>query len=64
MQQVIRIDLKIRKGTENPILFRFSVPFRLHKPVSLYEFGAWESFDFRILPYTIRSPGKGECYEI
>lgn len=50
MQQVIRIDLKIRKGTENPILFRFSVPFfACISPVSLYEFGAWESVDFRIL---------------
>ena len=50
MQQVIRIDLKIRKGIENPILFRFSVPFfACISPVSLYEFGAWESFDFRIL---------------
>lgn len=50
MQQVIRIDLKIRKGTENPISIQiFGAFFACISPVSLYEFGAWESFDFRIL---------------
>ena len=33
MQQVIRIDLKIRKGIENPISIQiFGAFFRLHKP--------------------------------